>query len=149
MNANEKYFICEGKYRLVPSATLKMQKPVPALKPGKRDPVTCRTKSESGWTFFSPKPALPMGQKTLSSAFWNPLTSYPLKPVPSYVQGKKSLFFPSPCIEWSLYTDKTSGVDWWIVYMLGTGPYLLYRSWPVSCIVYHFKLFQIETINRE
>ena len=63
---------------------------------------------------------------------WNPLTFSPLDSVPNCVWGKKSHFFPSHCIDWSPYTDRTWGFDRWIVYLLGTGPHLLYWSWPVS-----------------
>ena len=38
-------------------------------------------------------------------------------------------------LQWSWYTDRTLGVDWWIEYLLGTERYLLYHSWPVSSSV--------------
>ena len=80
-------------------------------------------------------------------------THLPLPPLILYiaVYGWKIPFFPSPCIHWSRYTDWTWGVDWWIVHLLGTGPYLV----PVVLVltldfaVYRCKLFQIDMINRK
>ena len=63
-------------------------------------------------------------EETNKSFGRNPLTSYPFDSVqctvhvPTVVVCEgKNLLFRSPCIEWFLYTDRTWGVDWWIVYV--------------------------------